>query len=84
MNAVDDNGDTPLHGGAYRGANSIVQFLVDNGAKTFDVKNVSGWTPLKIAEGVFRTATYKEAPQTAALLRKIMGVGTSASKKQQP
>jgi len=29
----------------------------------------SSGTPLTVADGVFRTATYKEAPQTAALLR---------------
>lgn len=72
VNAVDDNGDTALHGAAYRGGPSIAQFLYDHGARTFDVKNESGWTPLRIAEGVFRTATYKESPPTAALLRQLM------------
>ena len=71
-NAVDDVGETALHGAAYRGANSIVDLLVAHGAATFDVENASGWTPLRIAEGVFRTATYKEAPHTAALLAELM------------
>ena len=71
-NAVDDIGETPLHGAAYRGANSIVELLVSHGAATFDVENASGWTPLRIAQGVFRTATYKEAPHTAALLTELM------------
>jgi ankyrin repeat protein len=72
VNAVDENGDTPLHGAAYRGANSIVQLLVDRGANTFATKNSVGWTPLTITDGIFRTATYKEAPQTSALLRQLM------------
>jgi ankyrin repeat protein len=71
-NVVDDNGDTALHGASYRGANSIVNLLVEHGADTFDVENVAGWTPLLIARGVFRTATFKEAPHTAALLSELM------------
>ncbi len=71
-NAMDDVGETALHGAAYRGANSIVDLLVEHGANTFDVENASGWTPLRIAQGVFRTATYKEAPHTAALLAELM------------
>jgi ankyrin repeat protein len=71
-NAVDETGETALHGAAYRGANSIVNLLVEHGADTFDVENAAGWTPLEIAQGVFRTATFKEAPQTAALLSELM------------
>ena len=71
-NAVDERGETPLHGAAYRGANSIVDLLVAHGADTFDQENVEGWTPLRIARGVFRTATFKEAPHTAALLAELM------------
>ena len=71
-NAVDERGETPLHGAAYRGANSIVDLLVAHGADTFDQENVEGWTPLRIARGVFRTATFKEAPHTAVLLSELM------------
>ena len=71
-NAVDDLGETALHGAAYRGSNSIVELLVAHGANTFDAENSAGWTPLKIAQGVFRTSTYKEAPHTAALLTELM------------
>ena len=71
-NAVDERGETPLHGAAYRGGNSIVDLLVAHGADSFDQENVEGWTPLRIARGVFRTATFKEAPHTAALLAELM------------
>lgn len=72
VNAIDRNHETALHGAAYRGASSIVDLLVEHGADTFDVENASGWTPLRIARGIFRTATYKEAPHTAALLDELM------------
>ena len=71
-NAIDQTGETALHGAAYRGANSIVHLLVEHGANTFDVENEAGWTPLRIAQGIFRTATFKEAPHTAALLGELM------------
>ncbi len=71
-NAIDDTGETALHGAAYRGANSIVNLLVEHGANTFDAENSAGWTPLKITQGIFRTATFKEAPHTAVLLSELM------------
>lgn len=72
VNALSDGGETALHGAAYRAAPSIVKFLADNGATTFDVKNEAGWTPLRIAAGVYRVGTYKESPPTADLLRRLM------------
>jgi len=71
VNAVDDQGDTAMHGAVHRGgANQIVQFLFDHGAR-IDVKNKQGWTPLIIAEGVHYPNTYNRFPETAALLRKL-------------
>ena len=84
VNAIDMHHETALHGAAYRGANSIVDLLVDHGADTFDVENASGWTPLRIAQGIFRTATYKEAPHTAALLSDLMAQVTSRTLPDDP
>ena len=84
VNAIDANNETALHGAAYRGANSIVQLLADHGADTFDVENAEGWTPLRIAQGIFRTATYKEAPHTAALLTDLMATTTSRTLPARP
>jgi hypothetical protein len=67
---VDDIGRTAMHGAALRGANNIVQFLYDHGAKV-DVVDKKGWTPLIIAEGVFYPDVFKTEVQTAALLRKL-------------
>ena len=50
VNFVADTGETAMHAAAYRGANSVVQYLFDHGAK-LDVPDKSGRTPLKIADG---------------------------------
>jgi ankyrin repeat protein len=70
VNAVDLNGDTALHGAAHRGANEVVAFLVEKGAK-MDVPNRIGWTPYLIADGVFYPNTYNRHLDTAALLLKL-------------
>jgi uncharacterized protein len=70
VNWVDDNGNTAMHGAAMRGANAIVQFLFDKGAK-LDVVNKIGWTPLTIAEGVFYPDVFKTEAQTETLLLKL-------------
>jgi ankyrin repeat protein len=72
VTAADRNGDTALHGAAFRGANRVVQLLVERGGR-LDAVNKKGWTPLKVADGIFINATLKSQPQTAALMRKLMG-----------
>jgi uncharacterized protein len=54
VNAVGENGYTALHGAAYVGANDIVQFLVERGARLETMDNF-GQTPVSIAEGVITT-----------------------------
>jgi len=71
VNAVNANGETALHGTAYREkGDTLVQFLVDKGAN-LNVKSKRGWTPLVIAEGVRTAAFVISAPATVALLRKL-------------
>jgi ankyrin repeat protein len=65
------NGSTALHGAATTNQPSIVQFLVDNGAR-LDARNKLGWTPLMVAEGGQFGATTKDFPEAAALIRKLM------------
>jgi len=71
VNWVDHNGETALHGTAYKGFNRVTQYLVDKGAK-LDAENILGWTPLTIANGVMYTNFYKSQRHTAALLVKLM------------
>ncbi len=81
VNAVDANGETALHGAAYKWAASTVPFLVASGARleVWNTKNRNGWTPLRIADGVHRGMNLRGSPTTAAALREIMraaGVST--------
>jgi ankyrin repeat protein len=62
---------TALHGAALRGLNSVVQYLVDRGAR-LDTKTRLGWTPLMIAETLFVANVERSAPETAAYLRKLI------------
>lgn len=71
IHAANDNGEDAVHGAAYRGANEIIQLLVDHGAK-IDRKNIRGWTPLMIADGVFYSRIYKTQEPTAAFLRHLL------------
>jgi hypothetical protein len=71
VNAMNDRGETALHGAAYRGANSIVEYLVDKGAK-LDARSKQGWTPWTIANGVFYSLFFKEQRETANYLAKLM------------
>ena len=81
VNAVDANGETAMHGTAYKQLPSVARFLVDNGAKIeiWNQKNKYGWTPLRIAVGVHRTGNLRTSESTAAVLRTAMqaaGVST--------
>ncbi len=71
VNATNADGETALHGAAYRGANQVVEYLVEQGAK-LDAKDVRGWTPLLIANGIDYTDFYKQQAATADLLRRLM------------
>ena len=71
VNAVNESGDTALHGVAWRErADSIVQFLVDRGAD-IDATNNRSWTPLVIAEGVHTGGNFIKSDTTAKLLRQL-------------
>ena len=82
IKAANDHGITALHGAAYKGANQVVQLLVDRGAKLDAVDNGEDYgfgartvkmTPLNWAEGVpigMASAIYHK--DTVALLTRLM------------
>jgi uncharacterized protein len=70
VNFAADTGETAMHAAAYRGANSVVQYLFDKGAK-LDVVDLSGRTPLQVADGVEYGNSFAANPHTAVLLRKL-------------
>ena len=73
INAVDDNGETAMHGAAYKSLPKIVQFLADKGAKVevWNRENKYGWTPLRIAEG-YRVGNFKPSAETIAAIHRVM------------
>ena len=73
-NAVNTNGDTAMHGAAYKHVAGAVPLLVAAGAdiNVWNTKNHLGWTPLRIATGVHRGMNLRASPETAAAIRKVM------------
>jgi hypothetical protein len=73
VNAVDDNGETAMHGAAYQSRFQLVDFLAAHGAdiKIWNTKNKAGWTPLLIAQG-HRPGNFRLAPDTVAAIEKVM------------
>jgi len=65
------SGSTPLIGAVVSGQPSIVQYLIDHGAQV-DATTALGWTPLRVAEGVFFANAKKEFPAAAVILRKAL------------
>jgi ankyrin repeat protein len=66
--------ETALHGACDRGADSIVQYLVDRGA-ALNVKSKQGFTPLDVAMGKSSLIQLPvPKPTTVTLLRKLGGL----------
>ncbi|PWU08986.1 MAG: hypothetical protein C5B51_06815 [Terriglobia bacterium] len=71
INQGNDKAETALHGAAFRGADSIVEYLVKQGAR-LNAKTKQGFTPLDVAMGK-SVVTQLPVPHesTVALLRKL-------------
>jgi ankyrin repeat protein len=65
------SGSTPLIGAVVSGQPSIVQYLIDQGANPRATTKL-GWTPLKVAQGVFFANGKKEFPQAAVIVTKAL------------
>ena len=72
-NAVDKNGETAMHGAAYKNVADAVRYLAAHGAKpeVWNQPNKQGWTPLTIAEG-YRFGNFKPSPPTVAAFLEVM------------
>jgi ankyrin repeat protein len=73
VNHIDDNGETAMHGAAYKSLPKVVEWLAAKGARIeiWNQKNKYGWTPLSIAEG-YRVGNFKPSPDTIAALHRVM------------
>ena len=71
INAVNDDGQTALHGAVYLGGTLLVPFLVERGAD-IDVINVRGQTPWMIAaEGEYRSGSFYTHKETGDVLARL-------------
>jgi ankyrin repeat protein len=87
VNAVDDKGETVMHGAAYRNHPRVVQLLADKGARiaVWNKANKTGLTPLVIAEGHRPGLNFRPSPQTvAALQRVLLAAGVTPPKSSLP
>ncbi len=73
IHTVDANGETAMHGAAYKSFPRMVQFLADHGAKVevWNRPDKYGWTPLNIADG-HRPGNFKPSVATLAALQKVL------------
>ena len=74
VNAVDKNGETAMHGAAYRNHPKIVRVLADKGARidVWNRPNKNGLTPLVIAEGHRPGLNFRPSPPTVAAFHRVM------------
>jgi ankyrin repeat protein/formylglycine-generating enzyme required for sulfatase activity len=84
VNAIDKNGETAMHGAAYKHMTSVVPFLIDKGARieVWNQKDRYGWTPLMIAEGVQRVNNIRPSPPTANAIREAMASAKTSNADQ--
>ena len=79
IDAIDENGNTPMHGAAYGNFPTVVELLAEHGADSalWKEKNERGLTPLFIAEG-YRGGGFKlSRPTTEAMMRVMKAEGLS-------
>jgi ankyrin repeat protein len=69
----NSKGETALHGAASRGADTIVKYLVEKGAK-LDAKTGRGFTPLDVAMGKDQFSLPVPHDSTVALIKQLGGL----------
>jgi len=76
LNAVDDRGETVMHGAAYKHLPEVVTFLAEVGAdiNVWNTPNRREWTPLDIV-AVHLEVNRQSSPATAEAIREVMTAG---------
>ena len=74
INAVDEKGNTAMHGAAYKHLPSVVSYLYEQGAEIsiWNQENEIGHTPLLIASGIHRGMNIVSSRITEETIRKIL------------
>ncbi len=73
INAVDNNGETVMHGAAYQSCAKLAELLVERGAdmNVWNHENRAGWTPYLIAVG-YRPGNFRPSPETIDVIALAM------------
>ncbi len=79
VNAVDDNGDTAMHGAAYAAYPSVVKLLAERGAdpQIWKERNKAGVTPLFAAEGYIGRLPRPDKATIEAVTKLMLAAGLS-------
>lgn len=79
VNAVDDNGDTAMHGAAYGAYPTVIKLLAERGADPQVWKNANkfGRTPLFLAEGYHGRLPRPDPPTVEAVTKLMLAAGLS-------
>ena len=87
VNSKDKNGETVMHAVALKQVASVAKYLYEHGAKmdVWNAKDSAGFTPLRIAEGVFYEDKVRQrVPQVADYFIDIMSkAGVSTETEEQ-
>jgi ankyrin repeat protein len=81
INTVDNNGDTAMHGAAYKAAPLVAKLLAERGAspQIWNKPNKAGGTPLFIAEGYADRTVQPDAPTIEAITKLMLAAGLSTA-----
>lgn len=79
INAVDNNGDTAMHGAAYAQSPLVVKLLADRGAdpQIWKNRNKAGVSPLFAAEGHIGRLPRPDKPTIEAVTKLMLAAGLS-------
>ena len=74
INAVDNMGNTAMHGAAYKHLPAVVTFLSEQGAEIsiWNQENEIGHDPLQIAAGIHRGMNIVSSAITEDAIRRIL------------
>jgi ankyrin repeat protein len=81
INNVDSNGDTAMHGAAYKNLPLVAKLLAERGAdpQVWNKPNKAGGTPLFIAEGYADRTPQPDAPTIEAITKLMVAAGLSTA-----